>query len=234
MDVKSCLMLCKPINFHNVCTIYPIEVTDYVEDSEYYSSLYLSYVLTKEVLSEEVKRKYENLTMFEIILLDKNYIELLITSLQLFCKTNNVRLVIEDNQPQLYFDDNKFSLNKNNFEEFSKIILFSGVKSKYKPKEIPTFETPEGYERWKNYEAQREKNAPKEDESLSSIINVVQIGGNYYIDSEVIKHWSVWKLMNEYSSIIGRDSYEKQYSQYLVSGDNKNIKEHWSELLKIK
>jgi hypothetical protein len=44
----------------------------------------------------------------------------------------------------------------------------------------------------------------------------------------------MWKLLNTYNSKINRDSYDKQYDQYLVTGKPDNIKEHWSELLKVR
>jgi hypothetical protein len=231
LDVKSSLILCEPINFHNICDIYPIEIKDYIKDSDKFNNLYLPYVISKDILAEELQ-KY---SVFEIIIANDEYMETLYKSLIIFCKTENIKMKINTNgEPELYFNENLCSLNKNNFDEFADIILLSGGKEKYKAEVIPVFETAEGYERWKKYEEMKQKYAKKDDASVANIINVAQSGGLSYINENTIKHWSMWKLMNTYSSIINKDGYEKQYSQYLVTGKTDGIKEHWSDLLKVK
>lgn len=231
MDIKSCLLLCKPINFKNICKIYPIDLDTYLDDEEKINDLYLPYAISKEYLSENPC----DCSNFEIVLSNQEYFTLLYESLLLLCKTSDIKIKIDDpNNPELFFDDNKSSLNKNNFDEFADIVLLSGGKERYKPEVIPVFETPEGYERWKKYEENKKKYTKKEDSSLANLINVVQSGGFSYVSEELIKKWSVWKLINSYNSTINRDGYDKQYSQYLVTGKPDNIKEHWSELLKVK
>jgi len=275
VDIKSCLLLCEPINFEKVCIIYPVDVKTYITQDDLINKLYMPYIITTDIVNEQ----FRNLSIFEIIMQDSEYRELLIDSIKLFCNTDKVKTSIDlieeirqsemddlkqnnksklilffeklfhkkelvKNKPkifidnitdmEIYIDDNSEALTKYNFDEFTKLILLIGCKQKYKPEVIPVFETPEGYERWKKYEEQRLKYQVKEDNSIASIINVVQTGTSCYIDEEIIKRWSMWKLMNTYSSIISRDSYDKQYSQYLVSGKPDAIKEHWSELLKVK
>jgi hypothetical protein len=176
--------------------------------------------------------------MFEIVLSNKEYSTLLYKSLIIFCKTENIKIKSDSkNNIGLYFNDNEISsLNKDNFDEFADIILLTGCKEKYKKKieDIPVFETAEGYERWKKYEEMKQKYDKKEEISIADIINVVQSGGFSYISEDNIKHWSTWKLLNSYYSIINRDGFDKEYSKYLVTGKPDDIKKHWSELLKVK
>jgi len=231
MDIKSSLMLCESINFHDICDIYPIELKDYIRDDDKFNKLYLPYVISKDILTEE----YKKYSVFEIIFANDEYMETLFNSLIVFCKTENIKIKTNNNgEPELYFNDNLKSLNKNNFDELADIILLSGGKEKYKAEKIPIFETAEGYECWKKYEEMKEKYSKIQDVSVANIINVAQSGGRSYITEDTIKHWSMWKLMNTYSSNINRDGYDKQYSQYLVTGKTDGIKEHWSELLKVK
>lgn len=235
MDIKSNLLLCKPIDFYGICTIYPIRIDEYLNDTEKANQLYTPYIISKDSLNEDINKELEKYSIFEIILADQEYRQVFGESLSVFCKTDNMKIINNDNnEPELYFDDNEKPLNKHNFDEFADIIRLSGMREKFKPKQIPTFETPEGYERWKKYEEMQQKYQKKEEDTISNFINVVQNGGNFYIGEEVIKDWSFWKLVNTYNSIISRDAYDKQYSQYLVTGDCKGIKEHWSELLKVK
>lgn len=232
MDVKSNLLLCEPINFHNICKIYPIELKDFLSDEDKYNEIYTPYVLSKDMI---IKEELKQFSMFEIILSDTIYMKLLFESLTIFCKTENIKFIKKTNGDiELYFDDNTIPLTKDNFDEFADIIILSGGKSKYKPEQIPVFETPEGYERWKKYEEAKQKYQKKDDTSIASIINVAQIGNGFYINEEIIKRWSMWKLLNTHSSLVNRDGYDKQYSQYLVTGKPDNIKEHWSDLLKVK
>jgi hypothetical protein len=71
--------------------------------------------------------------------------------------------------------------------------------------------------------------------NLSSIINVVMFGGNYYISSNEIKDMTVWQLLNAYKSILNKDSFYINFEQCLAGVDSKGLDlTHWSQKLRIK
>lgn len=230
MDVKSNLLLNIPINFHNICTIYPLTVEQFTfNDEDYIASIFLPFVITKEAMTE----KFKDYDVFDVVTQVEQYRNMLLTSIAILCKTKKV-LLTSDCQ-DIYINGNSTSINKENFDEFSDIILLSHAREKYKPiiEVIPQFETEEGYNSWLKLKEMREKNNVKQEYKLSDIINLVQVGGKSYISEDLIKTWNLWKLYNTHSSINNISSYESCFNLYLQGGDKKLIEKHWSDLIKV-
>ena len=231
MDIKANLQLNIPINFHNICTIYPLSVIDTVtNDSEFIAGLFLPYRISKEVLI----KSNESMGIFEIIMNDEYLYQSLILSLVYFCRTKNIK--VNKHTLEIFIDDVEQSINRDNFDELSEVLLTIGKKdklTKQKEDEIPKFETDEGYQRWKKLQEMRQKSVKKEGLELYEIIHYVQFGSGSYIHDDEIKAWTYWKLITAYITIIGIDNYNKQFQAYLQCGDKKLIEKHWSEIIKI-
>jgi len=231
IDFKSNLLLLHPIKFYDVCTIYPPSIEDILDlDDKAFNFYLLPYMITNEIF----KDRYNNLKLLEIIFKNKELFNNLIISLYWFCKTDNIKF--RESTCDLFINDSENSLNVDNFDEFSNIILTSCSREKYKEEvEVePKFETEDGRQRWLKLKAMREKHNKKNEENfnLSNIINLVQLGSNFYIPEENIKKWSLYKLTNTYISIINKDNSGKMFDIYTQTGDKKLIKESLSEILK--
>jgi hypothetical protein len=187
--------------------------------------------MSKDLFEDE----YKDLDVYDILFQDEKYLYLFITSLSWLCKTENIKF--NQYSKEVYINDSKSPLNKTNFDEFSSIVLTMNYKQKYKKEVIkePVFKTEEGRKSWLKLQEMRKKYGKKEDDGLEihNIINMVQLGGNFYISEEEIKKWSMYKLLNTYISIINKDNGGKMFDVYLQTGDKEMVKKDITQLLKV-
>lgn len=230
MNVKHLLTIREPIKFYDVCTIYPPAIKDiFGIYSHMYDVSFLPYIMTEEMLTEQ----FAGLSIFEVLFMKEEYFEILLYSLSMYCRTTDIKY--DEELCEIYIGDSEHSLNKHNFSEFADIILTIGCKEKYSKKEEPEpeFETEEGRQKWLKLKAARERNKKNDDVLMEDIINFVQFGGKFYISEELIKEWSIWKLMNSYQSIIKDRGYSEHFDVFLQSGNKELIDKHFTELLKV-
>lgn len=221
-----------PINFHDVCTIYPLSVRDAIScfEQDEGQIMFIPFLLSKDIVDEN----FQQYSMLEIVLNDQKMYNKFIASLRMLCKTENIKM--NPTTLDIFIEDNIKPLNKDNFEEFSEIVSTIVCMKKLQKNEntIPKFETEEGYQRWKKLQEQREKNKPKDEGfQIYDLLNCVQFGGNYYIPDTEIMNWTYWKLTNVNKTIILLKKYDFNCDAYLQCGNKKLIEKHWSELIKL-
>lgn len=231
MNIYSNLMLNIPIQFYDVCTIYPITVEDMVK---YYSSddsrlIFEPFLITHKLLSDDLINK----PIYEIIIEDQSLLQLMAVCIIRLCKCT-VDDITFKNDNEICILNNKSTINKDNFEEFADVVAtmlyINRSKLKKQEDEIPKFETEEGKQRWLKYQELKKKYAPKVNGSeLNNLIMYSQFGGNYYIPDEEIMKWTYWKLIYSQEVISNKQSYDINCQAVLQGADKRIIKDHWTK-----
>ena len=234
LEIKTYLVTQKPIPFENIL-IHQLSFEEILNFGiEQFNQLLIPYLLTIDILDIPKKDKI-NLDLFEdIILKDSSLLISLIYSLQLFCKIDDID-ILEDG---IKIDN--FILNKNNYEDFSNIVLQICVREKLKLEKPPRFKAKEGTEeyeealrRWNNLQEGRKRNAEKNTLQIYDVLNICEFY-DYYIPIETIVKWTLFKIMQCYKVKIGVSNYRDNFSIYLVAGDKKIIENnHWLEQIKV-
>jgi hypothetical protein len=159
--------------------------------------------------------------------MDKYLFELFIQSLQYFCKTDNIDIV--ENGIQI---ENGI-LTRDTFDDFGKIILEINAREKPKSNKPPKFENERQRDIWEKLNEGRKRSQKNDELQLYDILNIVEFGGNFHIPLESIKLWTLWRIMNAYKTILGKDNYDASFRIYLVSGESKLIEKHWTQQVKV-
>ena len=225
------LKLQKPIPFYDICMIYQPsleEILDYgVEDFE---KLLLPYYITIDSLPDEItEEEKQNLTNFELVCSSQDIVNFLFVSLEFFCKCK-----IDVDEKGIIFDGYNGRLNKDNFDEFAEIVLKICGRERPKKEKIPIFKNDRQRDIWEKLQEGRRRSAKNNEVKMEDIINYCEFGGRSYIPIEEIKKWTIWRIMNCYSSTIGVSAYNDSFRIYLVSGEKSLIEnKHWTDLLKL-
>lgn len=227
MDIKLDLITQDPILFNEIIIYQPTfnDIKKY--GTEQFNQLLLPFSLTFDILniSEE---EQQNKNLFEdIILKDEMLFGLLILSLQYFCKTEDISFV--ENGIKV----NEWILNKDNFDEFGEILLQICAREKMKIEKPPVFKNERQRDIWEKLQEGRRRSQKNEELQFYDILNIVEFGGKFHISIEIIKGWTLWRIMNAYKSIIGRDNYDSSFSIFLISGEQKLIEKHWTQQIKV-
>lgn len=226
MDINEELVLQEPIEFQGI-TIYQPTIREIRKfGTEDYNKLLVPYIISLDVLDIPEEEK-ENIKTFDLIIDSTQLLVDLLMSLITICKTNDVKAL--DNHIEI----NGSRLDRDNFDEFSDIILKIHAKEKPKVDKLP--ENPRQREIELKLRANRARARTKNEFQLCDVINNVKYGGNYYISTEEIKNMTLWELMNAYSAKLGVSQYQDTFSIALVAGDkDNNLRDkHWTKQLKI-
>lgn len=233
IDINNELVLQEPINFNGIIIYQPTvrEIIKYGINE--YNNLLLPYLITLDVfeLTEEQKK---DLKIFDLIILNQEIFLNLLLSIQVLCRCESQDINILKNEEIQYVIKIKDSiLNRDNFDEFAKIVL--KIHARERPKEDKLPENPRHREIELKLRSLRAKQKNNNEFQLCDIVNIVKYGGNYYISTEEIKNMTLWELNNAYKAKLGVSYYEDSLSIALVIGDNNNTvnNNHWSKLLKV-
>lgn len=226
MDINNELVLQEPITFQGITIYQPTLREIFKYGINEYNTLLLPYVVTTDVLEMSEEEK-SNIKTFDLIINNDQFLMYLYLSLQLFCRTDNIQ-IFEDR-----IEINGNVLNRDNFDEFSEIILKINAKEKPKPDKLP--DNPRQREIELKLRAAKARIKNKNELQLCDVINIVKYGGKYYIPLEIIKDMTLWELMNAYRAKLGVSNYEDSLSIALVAGDKENKLQdlHWTKQLKI-
>lgn len=229
MNTVPHFLLGIPIPFKGICTIYHMPIEQRISlDEKYLTSVFLPYVISEEMLQD----KLGSMDVFHFIIADEVLLGSFCESLKIFCHAENIRLDRANNK--IFIDDNPSPMDSAAFKEFSKIVRDWNCIQKYKQEVEPVFETEAGRQQWLNLKKRRAQSAKVEDDFLGIMINIVQFGGNSFVDEETILKWSYWRLVNAYHAIINSRDYEHSFSAYLQGGKKDLVKQHWTERIKPK
>ena len=218
----------KPIKFNDI-PIYQItldEILDY--NMEKYNMLLLPFLV--EVDDLNIPEEVQDINIFDILTVNSDNLSMLLDSISFFCKTNEMAF---DEQKQVLYIGNGY-IDKNNFADFSKVILESNSKQKVQKEKPPKNMTARQKDIWDKLQEGRKRAMEKSQIDLSDLINVCQFGGDYYIPMSDILQWTLWNISRCYKTILGKSSFRELFDIYCVTGEEKLIKNHhWTELIKV-
>lgn len=228
MDIRLELITGRNINFNGMNIIQKTisEILDFGMDN--YNKLLFPFIL--DIENFNITKDINTVSIFDILILDSN-IEIFLNSLKYFCDVNKIQF--DEHIKRIYIQNGY--LDRNNFEEFSNIILEINGKVKPKHKKPPVFKSKKHQDIWNKIQEGRKRKAEQNKVELCDIINVCEFGGDYHIPMSEIMSWSLWKVINCYKNILEKQSYKDSFEIFLVSGD-KNIIEnkHWIDRIKIR
>ena len=218
----------KPIKFNDIL-IYQItldEILDY--NMEKYNMLLLPFLVDVDDLN--IPEEVQDINIFDILTVNSENLSMLLDSISFFCKTNEIAF---DEQKQVLYIGNGY-IDKNNFADFSKVILESNSKQKVQKEKPPKNMTARQKDIWDKLQEGRKRAMEKSQIDLSDLINVCQFGGDYYIPMSDILQWTLWNISRCYKTILGKSSFRELFDIYCVTGEEKLIKNHhWTELIKV-
>lgn len=226
MDINNELVLQEPIIFQGMTIYQPTIREIFKHGMKEYDKLLLPYAISLDVLEIPEKEK-ENIKIFDLIIGNTQMLVSLLMSLIILCKTEDVK-ALDD-----HIEINGNVLNRDNFDEFSDIVLKIHAKEKPKVDKLP--DNPRQREIELKLRAARARIKNKNELQLCDVINIVEYGGKYHIPLDYIKNMTLWKLMNAYKAKLGVSRYEDSLSIALVAGDKENKLQdlHWTKQLKI-
>jgi hypothetical protein len=226
LDIYNELVLQEPIVFQGIKVYQPIIRDIFEYGIEKYNNFLIPYSIIYDMLG--IPEGYEDkVKMFDAVLSDGQLFSLLYLSLRYFCKTEDITLY----KNTIIIGTN--ILYRDNFDEFSDIILKIHAREKPKVDKLP--DNPRQREIELKLREAKARCKPKNGFQLCDIINNVRYGGKYYISLDEIKQMTLWSLSNAFNAKIGLSNYDANFSIALVAGDKDNTLEnnHWTKLLKV-
>ncbi len=227
MDIRLELVTGSNINFKGI-NIIQKSISSILElGLDSYNKFLFPFILDIENFNIP---KYVSTSVFDILTIDSN-IEILLNALKYFCNVDKIQF--DEHIKRIYIQDGH--LDKNNFKEFSNIILEISCKVRPKHEKPPIFNSKKQQDIWNKIQEGRKRKAEQNKVDLCDIINVCEFGGEYHIPISEIMSWSLWRVINCYKNILEKQSYKDSFEIFLVSGD-KNIIEnkHWLDRIKIR
>jgi hypothetical protein len=226
MDVNNELVLQYDINYNGI-KIHQTTIDEmYQYGIEEYNKLLLPYYLTLDIF-QIPPEEHDNYSIFDLICINEDIFFYLILSLRYFCKTDNITTESDG----IHVDGGV--INRNNFEEFSQLILKIHAKEREKEEKLP--DNPRQRELELKLRALRARHKPKNEIQLCDIMNIVKFGGKYHISINEIRQMTLWNLTMAYKAKVGVSNWEDSLSIALVSGDKENKLDdvHWIKQLKV-
>lgn len=220
----------KPIKFNKI-PIYQITLGEILEyGMEEYNMLLLPFLLDIDDLNIPEEILTQDINIFDILTLNDETLSMLLDGISFFCKTDKIGF---DEQKQTFYIGDGY-IDKNNFVDFSKVILESNSKQKVQKEKPPKNMTERQKDIWDKLQEGRRRAMEKSQIDLSDLINVCQFGGDYYIPMDDILQWTLWNISRCYKTILGKSSFRELFDIYCVTGEEKLIKNHhWTDLVKV-
>ena len=219
---------------------------------ENYNKLLLPYALSLDMISNISDEQKKEIKVFDLIFcknpadnsqylfenkggVDKGipYLNILKDSLEFYFK-KPIKIIEEINN-QCIIIGSEGVLNRDNFDMLADIIL--KINYRDKPKiDKPKYQTDRQRDIHEKLMAGRQRKSAENYLSLADIANIVQHGGKSFISYEEINKLTISQLYNSYRTIMTTDSYDREYSQFLIGAkpDDLSINKHWSQQIKIK
>ena len=228
----------KPVNYKGL-VFHPVSF-GYICDNvglETFDKMLTPFCITKAILNLP-EEELNGLNLFEdIILKDEVLLMHTALTLRLFCKCDNI--VREGNALHLYDDEHKyivFTIDKDNFDDISDILLKLSGKKKMKAEKPPKNMSKRQRDIWNKLHSGRTREASKNEIHIFDILNICEFGGNYRIPLEEIESWTLWKIMNCYRARTNMKAYDDNLKICLVTHNDKAISgdRHWQRQLLVR
>lgn len=225
---------------YNGLKIYPIPFKEIKEEIGYDALMkcMIPFCLTKEYIEITNNCKLDdNFNVFEdIILKDENSLKNTAIVLKLYCKPEHIyysktNITLTDEN-----DKEIFVLTKDNYDDVAEILLVLNSKSKLKAEKPPANMSERQRDVWEKLQAGRLREKQKNEVHFYDILNTCEYLGYYRIPMEELFTWTIWKIMNCYSTKTGMKIYDDDLSISIESHDLKPIQgnNHWSKKLMIR
>ena len=218
------------INFNDIF-IYQASLKDILDyDIDKYNMLLLPFLLDIDDFDIPNEFLIQGMNIFDILICDERTFKMLLDSISFFCKTNKISF---DEEKRVFYIHNGY-IDRNNFEEFSNIILTINSKKKVKKEKPPKNMTPKQQDVWRKLQEGRQRAEKKAQIELFDLINTCQFGGEYYIPMHDILQWTLWNITRCYNTILGKSTFQESFEIYCVTGEDKLIQNrHWTDLIKL-
>ncbi len=227
MDIRLQLITQQPIIFNKI-KIYQPSLSEILEVGiEEYNYQLLPFIVNIETLNLPIQTG--ELSIFDVLTMENN-LPILLTAIKQFCRLDEMRF--DESLKRLYIDNGY--LDKNNFKEFSDIILKINSKERPRIEKIPKFASEKQREIWDKIQKGRKRKESENQLHLFDMINVCEFGGEYHIPMSEIMTWSLWRISNCYKTILSKSGYKDSFDIFLVSGEKELIEnKHWLEQIKV-
>lgn len=227
MDIRLQLITQQPIIFNGI-KIYQPSLSEILKVGiEEYNYQLLPFIVSMETLKLPIQTG--ELSIFDVLTLENN-LTILLTAIKQFCRLDEMKF--DESLKRLYIDNGY--LDKNNFNEFSDIILKINSKERPKIEKIPEFASEKQREIWEKIQKGRKRKESANQLYLFDMINACEFGGEYHIPMSEIMTWSLWRISNCYKAILSKSGYKDSFDIFLVSGEKELIEnKHWLEQIKI-
>lgn len=218
------------INFNNI-SIYQTSLKDMLKyDIDKYNMLLLPFLLDIDDFDIPSEILAQGINVFDILTYDERTFKMLLDSISFFCKADKISF---DEEKRVFYINEGF-VDRNNFEDFSNIILAINSKKKIKREKPPKNMTTKQQEVWKKLQEGRQRAEKKAQIELYDLINTCQFGGDYYIPMHDILQWTLWNIARCYNTILGKSTFQESFEIYCVTGEDKLIQNrHWTDLIKL-
>lgn len=243
---KTQLSLLDEIETDKFGTIRFFTVDDLLKVGEdTYNKMIASYSVNKSVYN--LTDEYRNFDLLFLKFSDggfmcfedgKRILDCFIMSLCLIYNIERKDIVVSENTLRVLCNTKYgvIEINRDNFDEFSDIVLATNMSKRQEPEEEIKFKegTSEARKKqfleWIEYE---KKQAKKKADSMSMIANMVMAKLKLYGDKETLRAMTIYNLLFAYSSEFAIEGYNKVYKQYLAGADTKKLDmKHWSEKIR--
>lgn len=203
-----------PLNFHNICLIYPLTIEQYLAYSDVpaqdgmsfdYNAIFTQFMINRDFL-KDAGVEYDG-NIWDFFWMSKDQLAHLLWAITIVTHEDDIQVDVETRQ--LKFPSGQ-SLNASNYAEFADIVLRAHCFGQYQhvEKQVPKFKNKANYERWKKYQSMRQKYQKKDELDITQCVKVIQLNSPSFIpDSEILK-WSYWKLLKWYNAVIQQSNYD--------------------------
>jgi hypothetical protein len=191
-------------------------------------------------IDDENKKLYKNFDLFffktqfgERIFKIGNIdmLNLLIDSIKFYFKTDDI--IVSDEHMCLVINK-VFILDRDNFDYISSLIFKINKTTKPKFEKSPVFQNDRQRDVYEKIMKGREKSQQENSTNYETIMNNVVHGGDYFISYDYVENMSIYQLINTYESIMNKEGFNKNFSQYLAGAEPDKLDlTHWSQKLKI-
>lgn len=212
------LWLDMPLSFYDICTIYPLTIEQYLHYSDIpadggnglnYEAIFTQFMINNEFL-QDAGIEYSG-NIWDFFWLSTDQLVRLILCISLITREEEITPDVENRR--LVFKNQKY-LDSSTYSEFCDLVLRAHCFGSYHhvEKKMPKFKSKDHYERWKRYQALRQKSQKKEDLSIVQCVKFIQLHSKSYIPSEVILQWSYWKMLHWYNAVMLQVNYDELHS----------------------
>jgi len=217
-NIVDKLWLNMPLEFYDICTIYPMSIKQYLHYSDVaegnpnelsYSEIITQFSFNHEFLKDQ-GIDYDG-PMLDFFFMSPDMLQRLVWSVAVLTHDGDVTPDLEHHR--LMFPNGRF-ISARNFDEFADIILQAHCFGRYEhvEKQMPKFRNKEHLKRWQRMQAMREKHKAKEEVSIAQCVKTIQLESHSYITDAEIVTWTYWKLMHWYNAVVLQSNYEELHS----------------------